>query len=124
MAVIIKKIKLQGSKSEIEKKAIFDSDSSYSCIHPDLAKKLATVVHLPEPMEFRAAEDGRKVTANDVVILDFYIDKYRFSDEFMVVGSVDKEVIIGEKTLRKWRLKLDFDYNKIIIDPRVTKLRI
>jgi len=124
MAVIIKKIKLQGSKSEIEKEAIFDSDSTYSYIHPDLANKLATMVHLPEPIEFRIAEGERNVTAKDVVILDFYMDNYRFSDEFMVIEGIDKEVIIGEKTLRKWRLKLDFNNNEIIIDPRVTKLRI
>lgn len=124
MVVIIKKIKLQGSKSEIEKDAIFDPGSTYSCIPPDLAKKLATVVHLPESLEFKAGEQGRNVTANEVVILDFYIDDYRFSDEFMVIDELKNGVIIGEKTLNKWRLKLDFDTNKIIIDPRVTRLRI
>jgi len=31
-------------------------------------------------------------------------------------------VIIGVATLQKWRLKLDFERDEIIIDPRVTKL--
>jgi len=31
-------------------------------------------------------------------------------------------VIIGAATLQKWRLKLDFERDEVIIDPRVTKL--
>jgi hypothetical protein len=33
-------------------------------------------------------------------------------------------VIIGAKTMQAWRLKLDNDADDIIIDPRVTKLRL
>jgi len=51
-------------------------------------------------------------------------DNYRFYDEFMVIDELKNGVIIGEKTFNKWKLKLDFDNNKIIIEPCVTKLRI
>ncbi|MDL1956853.1 MAG: retropepsin-like domain-containing protein [Candidatus Desulfofervidus auxilii] len=122
MAVILKKIKLKGSKGEVEKEAIFDSGSTYSCIHPELAKKLGTIEPLPEPMEFLTAEEGRKITAKGAVRLNFYIDKYRFSDEFMVIDNLSNGVIIGAATLQKWRLKLDFEKDEIIIDPKVTKL--
>ncbi len=122
MAVIIKEIKLKGSKSEIEKEAIFDSGSTYSCIHPDLAESLGTVEPLPEPMEFGTAKEGEKVTAEGRVTLNFYIEQYRFSDEFMVIQKLSNGVIIGAATLQKWRLKLDFEKDEIIIDPRVTKL--
>lgn len=122
MAVILKKIKLKGSKGEIEKEAIFDSGSTYSCIHPELAKKLGTIEPLPEPMEFLTAEEDRKVTAKGAVRLNFYIGKYRFSDEFMVIDNLSNGVIIGATTLQKWRLKLDFEKDEIIIDPKVTKL--
>jgi len=122
MAVIIKEIKLRGSKGEVEKEAIFDSGPTYSCIHPELAKKLEIVTPLPEPMEFSTAEEGRKVTARGAVRLNFYIGKYRFSDEFMVIEKLSNGVIIGAATLQKWRLKLDFKRDEIIIDPKVTKL--
>ncbi|HDD45061.1 MAG TPA: retroviral-like aspartic protease [Candidatus Desulfofervidus auxilii] len=122
MAVILKKIKLKGSKGEIEKEAIFDSGSTYSCIHPELAKKLGTIEPLPEPMEFLTAEEDRKVIAKGAVRLNFYIGKYRFSDEFMVIDNLSNGVIIGAATLQKWRLKLDFEKDEIIIDPKVTKL--
>ncbi|RKY82321.1 hypothetical protein DRP98_09170 [candidate division KSB1 bacterium] len=122
MAVIIKEIRLRGSKGEIEREAIFDSGSTYSCIHPELAKKLEIVTPLPEPMEFSTAEEGRKVTARGAVRLNFYIGEYRFSDEFMVIEKLSNGVIIGAKTLQAWRLKLDFERDEIIIDPKVTKL--
>lgn len=88
MAVIIKKIKLRGSKGELEKEVIFDSGSTYSCIHPELAKSLGTVEPLSEPMEFGTAEEGRKVISKAAVRLNFYIGKYRFSDEFMVIEKL------------------------------------
>lgn len=122
MAVILKEITLRGSKGEIKREAIFDSGATYSCIHPELAEKLGTIEPLPEPMEFRTAKEGERVTARGRVTLNFYIDEYRFSDEFMVIEGLSNGVIIGAATLQKWRLKLDFERDEIIIDPRVTKL--
>jgi len=39
-----------------------------------------------------------------------------------VIEGMNNGVIIGVKTLQAWRLKLDFEHDEIIIDPRVTKL--
>jgi hypothetical protein len=122
MAVIIKEIKLKGSKGEAVKEALFDSGATYSCIHPELARSLEIVTDLPEPMEFRTAKHGEYVNANGRVSLNFYIGEYRFTDEFMVIEDLDNGVIIGAATLQKWRLKLDFEHDEIIIDPKVTKL--
>ena len=122
MAVIIKNVKFKGSKGEAEKEAIFDSGATYSCIHPKLAKDLGIVEALPEPMDFGTAKEGEKVTAEGRVTLNFYINGYRFSDEFMVIERLSNGVLIGAATLQKWRLKLDFEHDEIIIDPRVTKL--
>ena len=105
MAVIIKKIRLKGSKGEIEKEAIFDSGSTYSCIQPLLASNLGEVDFLPELMEFSTAKEGEKVTAKARVALNFWIEGYRFSDEFMVIENLSNGVLIGAATLQKWRLK-------------------
>jgi len=40
----------------------------------------------------------------------------------MVIEKLSNGVIIGAKTLQAWRLKLDFESDEIIIDPKVTKL--
>jgi len=135
MAVIEKRIKLRGSKGEAEVLAIFDSGSTYSCIKPELAKKLDIVLPLPEmqsierpkrahPIVLGTAKEGETLRAENRVSLNFYIDGYRFSDEFMLIPGLSEETIIGAASLQKWRLKFNFEHDKVIIDPRVTKLRL
>ena len=124
MAVIEKRIKLRGSKGEAEVLAIFDSGSTYSCIKPELAEKLEIVLPLPEPIVLGTAKEGEALKAENRVSLNFYIDGYRFSDEFMLIPGLSEDTIIGAKTLQAWRLKLDFEHDKVIIDPRVTRLRL
>lgn len=124
MAIIQKTIRLMGSKGSREVAALFDSGASYSCIRPDLAAGLETILPLPEPMEFSTAKDGEQVTAHERVSLNFYLNGYRFSDEFMLIPQLSEAVIIGAATLQKWRMKLDFEADEVIIDPRVTKLRL
>lgn len=124
MAIIQKEIKLVGSKREKRVLAIFDNGATYSCINPELAKELEIVLPLPEPMEFGTAKEGEVLIAKERVILNFYLNNYRFSDEFMIIENLPEEVIIGATTLQKWRMKLDFENDEVIIDPRVTKLRL
>jgi len=124
MAVIEKEIKLVGSKGEEQVVAIFDSGASYSCIQPELAGELELILALPQPMEFGTAENGRKLTATQRVTLNFYLDDYRFSDEFMLIDNLSEPVLIGAATMQKWRLKLNFETDEVTIDPRVTKLRL
>ena len=124
MAVIEKKIRLAGSLGKGEERALFDSGTTYSCIHPKLAKRLGITEPLPSPKRFGTAEKGRTVTARERVSLDFKLNGYTFSDEFMIVSGLTERVIIGAKTLQAWRMKLDFENDEVIIDPRVTKLRL
>jgi len=124
MAIIQKPVKLAGSKGSEEVPAIFDSGSTYSCIRPELAKRLGSIEPLPEPMEFSTAKEGEMVTATERVSLNFHLGGYRFSDEFMLIHTLSEPLVIGSATLQKWRLKLDFEADEVIIDPRVTKLRL
>ena len=124
MALIEKKIKLKGSKGEIEKIALFDSGATYSCIERRLAERLANLESLPEPIEFDTAEKKHKLKAMAHISIFFYINSDRFSDEFMVIENLSEEVIIGVKTLQSWRMKLDFEHDDVIYDPKVTKLRL
>ncbi len=124
MAIIEEPVELRGSKGTRQVVALFDSGSTYSCIRPDIARAVAMVEPLPEPMEFGTAKDGETVEAREGVRLNFILQGYRFSDEFMVIEGLSEEVIIGAKTLQGWRMKLDFEAEKVIIDPRVTKLRL
>ena len=124
MSVIEKTIKLKGSKDEAELPALFDSGATYSCIKPELAKRLEVLTPLPEIMTFGTAEEGHQVTASSRVSLNFYLNGDRFSDEFMVIEGLSDQLIIGAATLQKWRMKLDFEHDEVLYDPKVTKLRI
>jgi len=124
MAVILKQIRLAGSKGSEEIEVLFDSGATYSCIQPELAEKLESTVPLPEPMDFGTAKEGERVTATERVPLNFYLDGYRFSDEFMLISDLPEPAIIGAATLQKWRMRLDFERDEVIFDPRVTHLRL
>lgn len=58
------------------------------------------------------------------VRLDFNIEGIRFSDEFLVGGGLSEDVIIGAKTLQAWRLKFDFEEDRVIVDQRMTRLML
>ena len=124
MAIIQKTIQLEGTKGSREAMALFDSGATYSCIQPELAAALDIVLRLPSPMDFSTAKNGDVLTAHERVSLNFYLQGYRFSDEFMLIPDLSEPVIIGAATLQKWRMKLDFEADEVIIDPRVTKLRL
>jgi predicted aspartyl protease len=123
MAIIEKEIELVGSRGRKKVKGLFDSGATYSCISRELATELEILTPLPESISFETAEKGKTLEAREAVRLDFHINGYRFSDEFMVLPELSEEVIIGASTMQKWRFKLDFEREEVIIDPRVTRLR-
>lgn len=123
MGIITKHVRLVGSRGEHETEGLFDSGTSYSFIRRDIAERLATLEPLPQPMSFEMAQQGATLAVRERAVLDFWIDGYRFSDEFFVVDNIADEVIIGATTMQKWRLKLDMEREDIIIDPSVTRLR-
>jgi len=87
MAIIQKKVQLEGSVGSVDEVALFDSGATYSCIQPSLARQLGMVERLPKPMVLNAARNGDRLEAKEVVRLDFYLEGYRFSDEFIPDGS-------------------------------------
>jgi len=124
MTIIARNIRLAGSKGEQEVEGLFDSGATYSCIEKELAGRLGMLERIPLPLVLQTAKEGEKVEAREAVRLDFYLDGYRFSDEFMVIAGLSERLIIGATTMQKWRFKLDFEREEVIIDPRVTRLRL
>ncbi len=124
MGVIINRIKLAGSKREKKVDALYDSGASFSFINKKLASSLDIVVALPKPLEFETAKEGDKVVVKEAIRLDFYIEGIRLSDEFLIADDLSEEVIIGAATMQKWRLKLDFDKDRVIVDQMVTRLML
>lgn len=124
MSILQKMLHLEGSKGQAEVVALFDSGASYSCIQPALAGNLGNIEALPRPLRFGTAKGGDVLIADQRVTLDVYVNDIRLSDEFVVIPGLAEQVIIGAATLQKWRIKLDFEREEVLVDPRVAHLRL
>ena len=81
---------------------------------------MLTPIHTP--MQLATASDTIYMEITSRTTLDFYHEDIRLSDEFLVVPGLSEEVIIGANTMPKWRLKLDFEHDTVIVDPGVARL--
>lgn len=115
-------LRFEGSKGEKNLYALFDSGVTYSCITEEFAEELANLESLHTPMRLATASKGTIMEIKNTCRLDFYHEDIRLSDEFLVLPKLSEEVIIGANTMQKWRLKLDFENDCLIVDPRVAKL--
>ncbi len=121
--IIERKLLFEGSKEGLHLTALFDSGATFSCIKPEFAQRLGLVESILHPFKVETAKENEHITITKRITLDFYLESYRFSDEFVIIPGLSEEVIIGASSMQKWRLKLDFEHDKIIIDPKVRKLR-
>jgi hypothetical protein len=124
MSIIERTLQYRGSKGQAELVTLFDSGASYSCINPAIAPTLGSVEPLPEPFDLGTASEGTFLRVENRVVLNFYLNDLRLSDEFMVVPGLADQAIIGASTMQKWKIKLDFEHDQVITDPRVAKLRL
>ena len=112
-------VRFQGSREEKILWALFDSGSLYSCIREDLAKELGLLDELPDPMMFETASENNYIKATHDIHVSFELSDLILTDEFMVLSQLSEEVIIGATTMQKWKLKLDFERDCIITNPKV-----
>lgn len=122
MGIIRVPLRFEGSIGEKTVYALFDSGATFSCLRPDIASLIEEAKPLRRPMEVATASEGHYVKINEALRADFYFGDIRLSDEFMVVPGLSEEGIIGVNTLQKWRIKLDFEHDTVIVDPKVSKL--
>ena len=122
MSIIRIPLRFEGSVGEKTLYALFDSGATFSCLRPDVAAEIEEPKLLRHPLEVATASEGHFVKISEALRADFYFEDIRLSDEFMVVPGLSEEAIIGVNTLQKWRIKLDFENDTVIIDPKVAKL--
>lgn len=113
-----------GSKGEKNLYTLFDSGANLSCVHPDYIQDIAEQQHLGRVRKHATASEGHFIEVSYRVVLDFYINDVLLSDEFLVVPGLSEEAIIGAATLQKWRIKLNFEDDKVEVDPKVAKLQL
>ena len=124
MSIIKTPLLFIGSKGEKHLYALYDSRANLSCIHPDVLEGLESPVSLGRSRLVGTASEGHYIKVNQRVSLDFYMDDILLSDEFLVIPGLSEEAIIGAATMQKWRIKLDFEHDKEIVDPKVAKMQL
>ncbi|HXB95700.1 MAG TPA: hypothetical protein VNU70_11090 [Puia sp.] len=124
MSIIKHPLLYVGSKGEKNLYTLFDSGANLSCIHPEHVDELETPIHLGRVRRVLTASDSHYIEIEYRVTLDFYINDILLSDEFLVVPGLSEEAIIGAATMQKWRIKLDFEHDRLIVDPRVSKMQL
>lgn len=121
MSIIKLPLRYEGSQGEKHLYTLFDSGATFSCISPECAEGLANLEKLFRPMEVATAAVGHYLKINHRITVDFYIDDVRLSDEFFVIPGLSEDAILGVNTFQKWRIKLDFEHDTVIVDPKVAK---
>ena len=111
-----------GSKGEKTIYTLFDSGAGFSCITPENADEIGLIERMRLPLEVGTSSRRHFVKIDHTLRSDFYFGDLRMSDEFMVVPDLSEEAIIGVNTMQKWRIRLDFEHDRIIVDPKVVKL--
>jgi hypothetical protein len=124
MSIIKQPLLYVGSKGEKYIYSLFDSDANLSCIHPDIVEDITDLIALGRVRQIATTAEGHYIEVKHVVRLDFYLNDLLLSDEFLVVPSLSEEAIIGAATMQKWRIKLDFEHDIVIVDPKVAKMQL
>jgi hypothetical protein len=121
MSIIKLPLHYEGSKGEKTLYTLFDSGTTFSCISPEAAEGIGNKEKLFRPMEVATAAVGHYLRIDHAMRLDFYINDVRLSDEFFVIPGLSEDAILGVNTFQKWRIKLDFEHDTVIVDPKVAK---
>lgn len=124
MSVLKLPLLFVGSKGEKNIFTLFDRGANLSCINPEQLQNLAEPQTLGRIRKIATASEGHFIEVKYRAVLDFYINDVLLSDEFLVVPSLSEDAIIGAATLQKWRIKLNFEDDKVEVDPKVAKLQL
>lgn len=124
MSIIKQPLLFAGSLGEKHLYTLYDSGANLSCIHPDYLKDLETPIQLGRIRQIGTAAIGHYIEVTQAVRLDFYMEDVLLSDEFLVIPGLSEEAIIGAATMQKWRIKLDFEHDTAIVDPKVAKMQL
>ena len=124
MGTIRLPLRFEGSRGEKIVSALFDTGATFSCLRDDIAIQISNPENLARPLDVATASQGHFIRIESAMRSDFYFEDIRLSDEFMVVPALSEECIIGVNTMQKWRIKMDFEHDTVIVDPKVVKLML
>ena len=124
MSLIYKEITIAGDQGSKKVMALFDTGASLSLIRRSVLQGVGTEVKMPRSVVFQLGDGEGQVTTENWVPIFMTVKGVDISDNVVVVDKLAGELIIGAGTLQKWRIKLDLENDDVLIDPRVTELKL
>ncbi|MEW6102304.1 MAG: retropepsin-like aspartic protease [bacterium] len=124
MGLIVEHLKVEGDKGKGEVTCLFDTGSSETLMREDIAERISTLINLPQPLYLKMADGEGVIEAKKCMPLSIAINGCVIRDDVIVVSKLDDEMIIGTGTMQKYRIKLDLENEKVLIDPKVMRLRV
>jgi hypothetical protein len=121
MSIINRTLLYEGAEGTKNLNTSFRSDTTISCISPKVINGFANAKKLYRPLRVYSASMAQFLNIEYAICVDFYIDDVRLSDEFYVIPGLSEDAILGVNTFQKWRIKLDFEHDTVIVDPKVAK---
>jgi predicted aspartyl protease len=125
MGMIIQDIEIIGDKGRSKAKTLLDSGASDSVIRKDVAEKITTFIKLPKPLKF-VLGDGKSTMKSEYFSgISFILKGYTFpAQRVLIVDKLEEDLILGVDVFQRWKLKLDFEKEDVIIDKEMLKMRL
>jgi len=124
MGLIVKELEIKGDLGERKASVLFDTGASVSFIRRDIVEDVATRIKLPTSMKFKMGDGETFLEAKECCNIWISVNGCTIWDDVVVVDKLSEEMIIGAKTLQGWRIKLDLENDKVIIDKKVTEMKL
>ena len=125
MGIIIKEVEIIGDKGKGKAKILFDSGATNSLIRRDIAEKISSLTKWSEPVDFTLGDGKTVVKSEFYTALQININGNKIPGQlFHVVENIEEELILGADAFQRWKFKLDFEKEDVIIDKNVLRLRL
>lgn len=122
MGLIYKKLWVRGTKARRQALVLFDTGASDCFIRSDIAHTIGTPAKLLVPRRFEMGRGAVRVREEIEAIVT--INGFRLYWHYLLISNLTEEVIIGADFFQRWKIKLDPEKEKIIIDPQRLKLKL
>lgn len=122
MGVIYRKIRLAGPKGALTLNALMDTAAPESFIRPKMARRIAPLTKLDRPFTVELGKG--KVEIQKVIHASIYLNGYRMHWSLNVFPSLTEEVILGADFFQRYKIKLDPERERVIIDPGALKVKL
>lgn len=123
MGLIQQTTLISGDRGSVNARALYDTGASLSFIRRDLAEQVGVPVRLPRPMRFEMGRVGEFREVRDQIALTFAVSEIPLLDSFLVADDLSEEAIVGARTMQKWGIRLDPEHERVIVDPKVARLK-